>query len=219
VYLIDTYPDTFAGINVHLSDAYATSWGDMRWDLYDGYYIPHSVHDGLYDADPYTTYETKFLTRQAVPTDVTIDTQVFGGGDTWKVYVEVCIEAGGVGKDLKIWVAQILDHYLIGTGSPVRNALQTGNAGVDVTLAPDQCAYLTETFVLDAPSVAQPDDVKFFAWAQDPTFFQVPTSGPPWGYYSWSEVHQAAKALAPFEGVFTDGLEDGTTDAWSSVVP
>ena len=191
----------------------------MRANLYDVYYIPHSVHDGLYDADPYQTYESKFLTRQAVPTDVTIDMSVFGSGDTWNVNLQVCIEAGGVGKTMKIWVAQLLDHYTIPPEDPTRNALRTGNAGVEITLAADECVELTEIFVLDTPSLSSPDDVKFFAWAQDPIFVWVPGPPTPPGGYSWAEVYQADKALAPFEGVFVDDFEAGDTLRWSLVTP
>lgn len=189
----------------------------MRADLYEIYWIPHSVHDGLYDADPYATYESKFLARQAIPTDVTIDMAVFGGGDTWNVEIQVCIETGGVGKSMKIWVAQVLDDYLIPGEDPTRNALRTGNAGAEITLAADECADLTEIFVLDAPSLSSPDDVKFIAWAQDPIFVWAPYPTPPPQGYSWAEVYQTDKSVAPFPGVFVHGFESGDTLGWSSV--
>lgn len=219
--LIDTYPDTLAAMNTHLStsDPYTVAWGNMRAGLYEVYYIPHSVHDGLYDADPYQTYETKFLDRQAIPTDVTIDMSVTGGGDTWDVSLQVCIETGGVGKTMKIWVAQLLDNHVIAPEDPVRNALRAGNAGVEITLAADECMEVTEVFVLDAPSLSSPDNVKFVAWAQDPVFVWAPHPTPPPAGYSWAEIFQGAKAVAPFEGVFIDGFEAGDALRWGQVSP
>lgn len=191
----------------------------MRANLYGVYWIPWSVQDGLYDANPYPTYESQFLTRQAVATNVTIDMAVVGSGDTWDVNVQVCIEAGGVGKTMKVWVAQTLDHYVVPPEDPSRNVLQTGNTGVEVTLAADECVQLTETFVLDPPSVASPENVKFFVWAQDPTFVWSPNPTPPPNGYYWAEVYQADKAVAPFPGVFIDGFETGDTLGWSAASP
>lgn len=217
--MIDSYPDTLAAIETHLSgsDPYTVPWGNMRAMLYNFQYIPHSIHDGLYKADPYTTYESKFLARQAVATDVTVDLAVFGAGDTWRVTANVCIESGGTGKTMKIWVAQVLDHFQLPPQAPTRNALRNGSAGVEITLAPDECADVTEVLVLDAYSLASPENVKFFAWAQNPTFTWDPTS-PPVGA-SFAEIYQGAKALAPFAGVMRDDFEDGTTAAWELTVP
>lgn len=215
--MITDYPNTLGTVVYHLNPPLATSFGNMRWGLYTGYYIPHSVHDGLYDAWPYTTYESKFLSRQAVTTDVTIDMTAFGGGETRQVNATVCIEPGGTSKTMKIWMVQVLDNF--GSSYLTRNAVRAGNAGVEITLAPDECVTVTETFVLGADSLASPGDVKFFAWAQDPVFVQVPDPSMPPGGYSWAEVHQANKALVPFEGLFIDGFESMDTSAWSSATP
>ncbi len=212
--MIDNHPDTLATVVYHLDTAHNSAFGNNRWNLYHGWYIPHSVHDGLYDAWPYITYESKFQARQLEPTDVTIDLTVFGDGDTWDVTATVCVEPGGTGKDMKIWMAQVLDNW--GASYLERNAARSGNAGVEITLAADECAVVTETFVLGADSLASPDDVKFFAWAQDPVFVQVPDPEHPTGGYAWAEVYQASKALAPFAGLFADGFESTDTSAWSS---
>jgi len=214
--MISDYPNTLGTVVYHL-DSHSTPFGNMRWNLYDGYYIPHSVHDGLYDAWPYTTYESQFLSRQAITTDVTIDMAIFGSGDTWNVSATVCVEPGGVGKDMKIWMAQVLDYW--GAVYLDRNGTKAGNSGVDITLAPDECATVTEVFVLDTDSLAAPNNVKFFAWAQDPVFVWVPYPTPPPAGFSWAEVYQADKALAPFEGVFVDGFEYGDVLGWSAVTP
>jgi len=206
--MIDSYPDTLATIGIHLDDPWACGWGNMRASLYGVSAIPFSSQDGLYDAWPISTYETKFLARQAVPTDVTIDMKVYGSGANWVVQAQVCILLDGIGKTMKVWMAQVLDHYGPGTGDFDRNTARTGSTGVNVTLAAGECETIYKLFVLDAVSLASPDNVKIFAWAQDPTF----VSG-------WAEIHQAAKALAPFAGILYDNFDDGTTSAWSATVP
>ena len=216
--MIDTYPDTLAAMEVHLSstDPYTTAWGSMRAGLYSFGYIPHSVQDGLYKADPYPTYESKFLVRQAIATDVTIEMTVMGAGGAWNVSALVCIEAGGAPKTMKIWMARMLDHY--GPVNFERNMVRDGSDATEITLAPAECATVTKSFViLDAPSLSSPENVKFFAWAQDPVYVWDPTS-PPIGA-AFAEVYQASKALAPFEGVFVDGFEAGDTSKWSAVSP
>lgn len=215
--MIDDHPNTLGTIVYHLNFPYSTSFGNMRWNLYEGYYIPLSVHDGIYNAWPYTTYEAKFLNRQAITTDVTIDMAVFGGGDTWNVSATVCVEPGGVGKDMKIWMVQAVDNY--GATYLDRNCVQAGNDGVDISLAADECVTVTETFVLGGTSLASPNDVKFFVWAQDPIFVFEPNPTPPPPGYAWAEIYQADKALAPFDGVFFDGFESMDTLAWSTSTP
>jgi len=188
----------------------------MRAGLYSFSYIPHSVHDGLYKADPYTTYESKFLTRQAVTTDVTVEMTVMGAGDAWSVSALVCIEPGGAGKTMKIWMARVLDHY--GPANFERNMVRDGSDATEIALAPAECATVTKSFViLDVPSQSSPENVKFIAWAQDPTYVWDPNS-PPVGA-AFAEIYQASKALAPFAGVFIDGFEAGDTMRWSSATP
>ena len=217
--MIDAYPDTFAGISIHLSssDPYTTAWGNMRANLYGVYWIPWSVQDGLYDANPHQTYESSFLGRQAVPTDVTIDMEVLGSGALWDVRATVCIEPGGTGKTMDIFMAQMLDHY--GPVNFTRNMVQDGSTGDEITVAPDECMLVTESFVLNSVSQASPENVKFFAWAQDPNFVWAPNPTPPPDGYYWAEVYQADKALAPFAGVFVDGFETGDESNWSVVTP
>jgi hypothetical protein len=213
--MVEDHPDTLAFIAYNLTSPYYSAFGNMRAGLYGLYWIPYSVHDGIYNASPTSTYESKFLSRQLVTTDVTIDMEVFGGGNTWNVSAAVCIEPDGAGKDMKIWMAQVVDNW--GPSYLQRNTVRAGSDGVEITLAADECLIVTETFVLDSYSLALPDDVKFFAWAQDPIFYTEPYPNPPPDEYYFAEVYQAAKTLAPFEGVFIDGFEAGDTAAWSSM--
>ncbi|MCU0305237.1 MAG: hypothetical protein MUC56_14390 [Thermoanaerobaculales bacterium] len=218
--MIDAYPNTLAFIAIHDGDSYEVPWGTMRDGVYQAAWTPFDCQDGLYDAWPITSYESKFLARQAIPTDVTIDLEVFGAGTDWNVSAVVCIEPGGTGKTMKVWMAQVLDHY--GPANFDRNMVRSGTNGVEITLAPSECTTVTESLTLDSVSQASPDTVKFFAWAQDTVFVynpQVQYINGTW-YGAWfGEIYQGAKALAPFEGAFRDGFEDGTTSAWGSVSP
>jgi hypothetical protein len=218
--MIDTYPDTLAFIAINKNDSFQVPWGTMRDNVYDAAWTPFSCHDGLEDAWPISTYETKFLARQAIPTDVTVDVMVFGGGASRTVMATVCIEAGGAGKSMDVWMAQVLDHY--GIVNFDRNMVRDGSDGVEITLAPGECSTVTESFVLDAQSQASPDNVKYFAWAQDTNWVYDPEvqyiSGQWYGAW-FAEVFQGGKALAPFDGILYDDFEDGTTSAWSAVIP
>lgn len=220
--MIDTYPDTLAVVEIHVgsTDPYVVPWGAARDDnFYQSSWTPCSMQDGLYDAFPPSNYDSKFQARQSMPTDVTIDMAVFGGGDTWNVSARVCIEPTGSGKTMDIWMAQVIDHY--GPTYFNRNKVQDGSDGVEITLAAGECAVITEPFVLNTVSAAAPENVKFIAWAQDThlVWSQVMVYlGTPY-YANTAEIYQGAKALAPFEGVFMDGFEYGDTLGWSSTIP
>lgn len=220
--MIDTYPDDLSVIEIHVgsTDPYVVPWGVARDNnFYQSSWTPCSMQDGLIDGFPPSTYESKFLTRQAVPTDVTIDMAVFGGGVAWNVRATVCIEPTGNGKIMDVWMAQVVDHY--GPTYFNRNKVQDGSAGVEISLAAGECATVTEPFVLNSVSAASPENVKFFAWAQDTVLVwsQVMVySGNPY-YANTAEIYQGGKALAPFAGVFVDGFETEDTLRWSSVTP
>ena len=216
--MIDTYPDTLAFISIHDGDGYEVPWGTMRDGVYQAAWTPFSCQDGLEEGWPIGTYESKFLARQAIPTDVTIDMRVSGSGIFWDVQATVCIEAGGIGKTMNVWMAQVVDHY--GPANFDRNMVQDGSTGVEITLAPDECLVVTESFVLNSVSQASPDTVKFFAAAQDTEFIYDPqvVQIPPNWYGAWfGEIYQGAKALPPFD--FVDGFESGDTLGWTSTEP
>ena len=190
--LISSNPDTFAVVSIHVGaqDPYAIPWGEARGeDFYniwsDG--VPWFAYDGLWDAWPIETYGSKLAARQAVPTDVTIDmcgTEV--SGSTYDVTADVCLEAGGTGKTMRIYMVQVLDHY---PASPTyyRNCLMQGAPTEDITLAPGQCQEVTQTFTFDGTSWADQENIKIIAWAQ------TPAAAYP------AEVHQAKTLHWPFD--------------------
>jgi len=217
--MIDNYPDTLGAIYIHVNDPpWSTPWGNLRDSLYGATWVPNNVQDGLYEGWPINTYESKFLARQSEPTDVTIDMAVFGAADTWQVSATVCIEPSGNGKIMDVWMAQVLDNF--GPAWYERNIAQDGLFdGVEISLAAGECATVTEPFVLNADSMASPENVKFFAWAQDTVWVWDPNFAPGIGGANAAEIYQGSKMLPPFEGIFRDGFELGDTLAWNISVP
>lgn len=184
--LINSYPDTFAVIYVHLSDDYEVPWGDARGDFYGVTGIPSFWYDGLFDAWPISTYESKFLQRKDVPTDITILLFADGASPTFDITAHVCMEPTGTARTMRIYMVQVLDHY---PASPTyyRNCVMQGAPTQDITLNPGECLDVTQTFTLSGPSLSDLNNVKFFAWAQEPL-----ASGP-------AEVHQAQKMAWPLD--------------------
>ena len=208
--LITNYPK-FVVVEYHVQDAYAEPWGETRGEFYDIWAlgIPWFAYDGLWDAWPIDTYESKLQQRLAVPTDVTLELSgVELAADTWEFTAEVCVEAGGAGKDMRIYMVQALDKYPVPPAYS-RNTFQQAAATEDVTVAAGACAEVVRTFTFDALSMATPEEIRVMAWAQ------APLPGIP------ADVHQAAQLKWPFvEGpMFADGFESGDTAAWSATVP
>lgn len=210
---METYPTTFAVYQIHWSDPpYTVSWGTQRGGFYGGLAdgIPWFAYDGLFDAWPISTYESKLNQRRAIPTDVTID--LYGaetGSQTFDVTAHVCIEPGGAGKTMRVYMVHALDHWPA-TPTYSRNTLRQGATTEDVTVASGACVDVVRTFVFDATSWAQQSDIKIVAWAQ------TPNAAYP------AEVHQAKVMhwpFTPYTDIFADDFEDGTTDAWTEVLP
>ncbi len=215
--LVDANPDTLAVCEIHLLDAYTTTWGDERQVFYDALTggIPYLVYDGAlvspYSPDPpHQDYAGDLAARQAVPTDVTLDLiGVETGAQTYDVTARVCVEAGGVGKTMRVEMVHALDHWPT-TKPHYRNTLRWGAASQDLTVAAGDCADVTRSFAFDSTSWAQQSDIRIVAWAQTPA-----TSSP-------AEVHQARVMSWPFPTVFAlfvDGFESGDTGAWSNEAP
>ena len=184
--LIDVYPDTFAVVEYHVSDAYATPWGNQRKVFHGANLLPWFSYDGLFDAWPIETYESKFLDRQQVPTDVGIDiTAQAIDDDTYEFTAELCLEPDGTARTVRVYMVQALDYFPFELSS-ARNGFRQAAATEDVQLLPGTCETVIRQFTFDADSMGHQSDIKVFAWAQEPL-----NSGP-------AEVHQAAGIVWPF---------------------
>lgn len=201
--MIDTYPDTFAVIEYQISNPpWSLPWGEDRADYYGVWAIPWFQYDGLFDAWPIDTYESKFLNRQAEPTDVVMEIACKPlGGNEYRVAVHVGIETGGEGKTLYVYTVQALDHRTA-IASYTRNSFMLAADTMEVALEAGTSTSFAHTFALDDESMEKPEDVRFFAWAQDPSN----TGGV-------VEIRQGAKLLPPFDG-YEDCNGNGIPDAW-----
>jgi len=209
---MDEFTDTYIVVTCH-GIAGNSQWGRDRIAFYDveatGY--PWLAYDGLEDAWPINTYRTKFLARQPVPTDVTIElTGVEVGPRDWDFTAEVCVEPGGVSKTMRIYMVEVLDHYPV-TASYYRNGFRQAAPTEDVAIDAGSCETVTRQLVFDEDvSWPNKEDISIVAWAQEP-FDQA-----------WAEVHQAAQLPWPFitDGAFfADGFESGDTTMWGNSTP
>jgi len=206
--MADDNPDTFALVTIHHGDGLATPWGNQRAIFYDSMFIgyPTFVYDGLFDAWPPGTYISKFRNRQLVPTDVTIElTGVQLAENEFEVTADICIEPGGVAKDMRIHMVEVLDHHPAAEAFH-RNTLRQGASSEDVSAAANECLQVVRSFTFDSFSMSHPRDIQIIAWAQDTL-----NAGP-------SEVFQAAKHRPYTPEVFADGFESGDLTAWSLAV-
>ena len=202
------YPDTFALLGLHHSDAFATPWGNARFSYYSPIFAgyPTFVYDGLSDNWPTSVYEANFLSRQAIPTDVTLSvsaTQI--QDEAFEISTEVCIEPDGTGKSLRIHLVQSLETYP-DARAYARNTVMQGVAGIDVTVAAGACETVVHPITFDAASWARYEQIQLTVIAQEPV-----AAAP-------AEVHQATQITWPFnnDAIFADGFESGDTGGWSS---
>jgi hypothetical protein len=185
--LIDKYPDTFAVVEYHVgNDGYDTPWGTARGQFYniwsDG--VPWFAYDGLFDAWPINTYESKFLTRQAIPTPVTLTVEARQiAGDNYRITMRACLEAGGNPLSVR-WYAVVVEDHHPPTPTYCRNKFRYAAATSDSTLTPGNCSVETRDITLDPTWIKE--NLIVIAWVQ------MPASAYP------AEVYQAAKDPWPF---------------------
>ena len=197
--LLDSYPDDFIAVFYQFNNSANQPWCSTRAIFYGLQYVPRMWWGDEDGGSTSSAWENDILSRRDVPTDVTIDLNVFRGGLDLDVYSTICIEAGGTGKTMRIFTAQILDHHLSSI-SYHRNAFRQV-AIEDVTVAAGACVDLHASMGLKDGDVAQATDIGVVIWAQEPA-----TDGP-------AETYQAAYIMNP-PGIKGDGFESGDTTAW-----
>lgn len=176
--------------------------------------FPTWMIDGELDSwsgtPPWSAWDPDTTARLAIPTDVTMDLSAVPGpsADVWDITATVCVEPGGLGKSMRIYLAEALDHFPAGAHF-TRNGNRQVAPTEDIVLAAGACVDVTRTFTFDATSMAAFEDVSIIGWAQDDLTF-----GP-------AEVFQASQMWTPFwtEDIFSDGFESNGTGSWSWVEP
>jgi hypothetical protein len=161
-------------------------------------YTPTVWFDGWDEYVGTSNYEAIYQAHVAVPTDVTFELTADPAGEqTTDVHANVCIESGGSGKTMRIYMAEVLDYYPPpAVEANQRNCLMQGASSTqDITLAPGECEEVIRSW-------ARKENIKIIVWAQQPF-----SSGP-------ADVYQAGIMPWPFppHEVPGDMDEDGDVD-------
>ncbi|MBN2561319.1 MAG: hypothetical protein JXQ75_10360 [Phycisphaerae bacterium] len=193
-------PGTFVFLQLHPWDSHQTAWQTSRASFYGAGGTPDAWFDGVvensgsYDnvTQDYNRYRNTYLSRLSVPTDVTI--QINAGldtGSTYNVAITVGIEPGGTGKTMRIYLVQVLDHWPTDK-TYHRNGFKQAASTADITVAAGGSEVVERSLTFDGDSVANEEDIKLIAWAQEPV-----GSGP-------ADVYQAAVSAWPFAAALGD---------------
>ena len=188
IMLQDEFPDTFFPMQIHCSDDYSTSWGNIRQTFYGVPGYPTVWMDGVLEqvgsygspSGNYSQLRSSYLQRQATPTDVTLE--MCGASvdsDTYSVSISVGVESGGSSKNIRIHCAQVLHDYPSNPNYNYACFMQADDE--DRYVATGTASTVDFVFDLDSASMSHLENVSFIAWAQTTN-----SSGP-------SEVYQAEK--------------------------
>lgn len=213
--LVDQFGASLALLGLQFDNSGQVPWNIERRSYYTNFVgYPTWMIDGIIDSwsgsPAWSAWDPETAARAAVPTDVTLALSYAAGPtpDVWDFTATVCIEAGGVGRSMRIHLVEVLDNYPAGAHF-TRNAVRQAAATEDIVLAAGACQDVTRTFTFDATSMGAFGDISIIGWAQDDL-----TNGP-------AEVFQAGQIMGPFlsENIFDDGFETGDTNGWSAVIP
>jgi hypothetical protein len=171
-FLIDQYSDQFALIEYHTQgDGFDTPWGQSRLDdFYGGWCgnaIPVMMYDGFWYPLDVGDYERDLLQQLAQPTDVTIAvTATEVATARWAFTSEVCVEASGAGKRMRIYAVHAQDRYPT-QPSYSRNTQVQDAPTVDVDLDPGQCAEVDFVFEFGPDFWGDRENIRIVVWAQE----------------------------------------------------
>ncbi len=200
--LIDNYADSFAVVEYHQSDSFSFPWGESRANFYSVWSsgIPWFAYDGLFDAWPISTYESKLQQRINVQTPVTLS--VGGdhfGGNTYQLQVRACLEEDANSVSLRIYAVGVEDDWPA-SPSYSRNTFRVAGQTTDIALQPGECETVEPLILLAGYSNIE--NAKIIAWAQTPNSIAP------------ALVYQAAKQFWPLEALpeHGDSNNDGSVD-------
>jgi hypothetical protein len=153
--------------------------------------VPWFAYDGLWDAWPYNTYQSKMLQRAAIATPVTLQVGAQQIGTyTYRIQLRACLEPSASALSARLNCVIVQDYY---PASPTycRNTFRAATTPSTIQLTPGHCYYETRDITLDATYT--PANLGIIAWAQ------TPNAAYP------AEVYQAAKDMWPFAAVPNPG--------------
>ncbi|MCK5377950.1 MAG: hypothetical protein KAJ78_01045 [Acidobacteria bacterium] len=153
-----------------------------RANFYQLQFTPYMWFNGADDAGyDYADWGDDLGVHQEQETDVTIDVFTALEGPILRVFAKVCIEEGGLPRDMRIFTLQVIDNF---PDSPTyyRNAGRQGQSK-DVTLEAGQCIDVDTLAVMPSLDLERPEDFAVIVWAQEPLstapaeIFQVAIGG------------------------------------------
>lgn len=207
--LIDEFPESFAGIQWHVSDAYAIAYAADRAKFYSVSGVPTVVFDGQTrhvgviqdDEQMYQLYLGTMNSCLAVATDVTVEVSAEEtAAQTYDITATVGIEASGVGKDVVLHFVQVLDHYPVTTTDYYRNTVMQHVDGGEYTLAAGESMDVTVPFTISGVSWTNVEDARIVVFAQEP------------GNHYPKIMYNAAVLNWPFVSDSVEGDVDGDGD-------
>jgi thiol-disulfide isomerase/thioredoxin len=182
--LMNEFPDTFLGLQVHQDDNYTKGWGNRRASYYSIQGYPTLWFDGKVkqygipgsDDSAYSALKSKYDNRMKVSTDVTVEVGVKEvDEDTVTVSVRVTLDAEGAAKDVRVFTVQALDHYPDKDSGhrqyQYRNCLMKAavDAGEDISLSPGESWEKSYEMNIDFGRSGEQkgiEEVVYLAWAQ-----------------------------------------------------
>jgi hypothetical protein len=207
--LMNDYPDSFVAIQLHIGDAYSIGWTGQRANHYGVGGTPITWFDGVLecygaytnDTQMYNWYNQTRATRAAVPTDVTIElSAVESAAQTYDITATIGIEAGGVGKELRVHFVEVLDYYPASADNRYRNCVVEHQAGGIYTLAAGESTTVMRTFAITGASWTNKEDAKIVVFVREP------------GSPAPKEIYNTAVISWPFESDTVEGDVDGDGD-------
>ena len=175
--LLDDYPEDTIGFQCHVSDAYTTSWGNTRANKYNVGGIPHILADGTFeqvgayqnDQQNYNILKNWMNSRQAVPTDVTVDvTAVPVSGQTYHVTIVVGVESDGTAKTMEIYTVNTLNHYPSAVDNRYNYCVREGWNEGQFTVNPGDSVTVERDITFDTTSWDNKENIRIIAFAQEP---------------------------------------------------
>jgi hypothetical protein len=167
--LLNTYPDTFAGNQIHIGDSYATTWGSARQSFYAVSGTPTAWFDGVVSQVGGTSgmsYVPQYTARHNIPSEYTIQASgAHVSGQTYRVSATICSQAS-TSRSMRVGMVHVLDYYPT-SPSYSRNCFRQASATQDITLAPGACLPVTPwDITFDATSWAHQSDITILIWVQ-----------------------------------------------------
>jgi hypothetical protein len=171
-------PDTFTVVTTQTNGAGGNpAWQSARTSYMGVPGTPTAWFDGARQevgagstSSAYAAYLGHYNARRATATDVVINLSGAQlSGQTYQITAQICIDAGGAGKTMRIYMVQVLDdwpNYPVHTPRYgfVQAATVHGSEDL-VTVAAGGCGTVTRNFTFTGDSWTNQTKIKMVVWA------------------------------------------------------